>query len=75
MDISVNVKRDTNDNLCQHLVKIENSVSSTWASTTSILHIKESSQGKGNLGKENQWFLQGERDAESSIQEWGTIPL
>ena len=49
--------------------------SSTWASTTLTLHIKGSSQDKGELGKEHQWLLQGQRDADSSMQEWGTIPL
>ena len=68
MDISINMNIDTNDNLCWHLVEIE-------SSTTSILHIKERSQDKGKIWKEHGWLLQGQRDADSSMQEWGTIPL
>ena len=40
MDISINMNRDTNDNLCRHLVEIEK----LSPSTTSILHTKASSQ-------------------------------
>ena len=70
--------------ICKHIYKLQplsaprrnrETESSTWASTTSILYIKASSQDKGNIGKEHQWFLQGQRDADSSMQEWGTIPL
>ena len=40
MDISINLNKDKNDNLYQHLVKIEK----LSPSTTSILHNKASSQ-------------------------------
>ena len=46
MDISINMKKDTNDNLYRHLVEIERLSPSTWASTTSILNTKASSQRK-----------------------------
>ena len=48
MDISINIIRDTNDNLCRHLVEIDKPSPSNWASTTSILHTKTSSQRQRN---------------------------
>ena len=42
MDIYINMNRDTNDNLCRHLIEIKKPSPSTWASTTSILHTMES---------------------------------
>ena len=38
MDIYINMNIDKYDKLCRHLVEIEKPSSSTWASTTSILH-------------------------------------
>ena len=45
-DIYINTNTYTNDNLYQHLIEIEKLSPSTWASTTSILHTKASSQRK-----------------------------
>ena len=42
MDISINVNRDTNDNVYRHLVEIEKLSPSTWATTFLILHTKAS---------------------------------
>ena len=47
MDISINVNTIKNYNLCQYLVRTEKSSPSTWASTTSILHVMERSQIQG----------------------------
>ena len=44
MDISINMNKDKDDKLCRHLVEIEKPSPFTWASTTFILHTKESSQ-------------------------------
>ena len=71
MDIYINVNIDTNVSLCRHLVKIEKLNPPPLQSSISMKYHKD----KGKLGKENQWFLQGQIDAYSSMQEWGTIPL
>ena len=44
IDISINVNRDANDNLCRHLIEIKKRSPSTSASTNSILHTMEISQ-------------------------------
>ena len=44
LDISINMNIDKDDKLCWHLIEIEKVSPSTQASTTSILHTKESSQ-------------------------------
>ena len=68
MDISININRDTNDNLCPHLIEIEKLSPSRWTSTTSILHTKESSQRKwrasamninGSINKDKGMQTQG----------------
>ena len=52
MDISICIKTNIQcDNLYQHLVVTDKPSPSTWASTTSILHIRKSHKENGELGR------------------------
>ena len=65
----LNVNRDTNENLCRHLVEIEKPSPPLGPPPLQSSISRQAHKDKGKIGKEHQWLLQGQRDADSSMQE------
>ena len=69
------VNIDTSDKLCRHLVEIERSSPPPRPPPLQSSISMTSSQDNGNLGKSINGCSKGQRDAYSSMYEWGTNPL
>ena len=70
----LNVNKDTNENLYRHLIEIKKPSPPPGPPPLQSSKSMASSQDNGNLGKSINGFSKGQRDADSSIREWGTNP-
>ena len=69
------MNRDISDKLCRHLIEIKRPIFPPGPPPIQSSKSMASSQDKGKLGKSINHCSRGQRDADSSMYEWGTNPL
>ena len=69
------INKDTSEKSCQHLFGIERPIPPLEPQPLQSSISMESSQDNGKLGESINGCSIGQRDADSSMYEWGTHPL